>query len=176
MVPETGDNNSVTLYQSNNFPYEWKKVKDILIGDKYRDSTVYCCGGKIYLYTYLRTDNRRIFHTYKCMLYELNKDDFSLKLIEEYPDSKVNRRSAGPVIYLNDKCIHTTQLCKKCYGEALEFWENSISEISWKHLKPYKKVYGSNVEILNKCIPEIIHTYSATTKYEVIDYKNRENK
>lgn len=97
----------------------------------------------------------------------------SLRLIEEYPDHDVDRRSAGPVFTIGEKIVHSTQICKKCYGEALEFWETDLPEVSWKNLQPYKKVYGSDIVIQNFGSPDIIHTYSKTSKYEVIDYKNK---
>ena len=171
MIPETGDNNKITLYSDVSFPDKWKLEKDLLVGDRYRDTTVYTIGDDIYLYTYIRTDNSRFFHTYKCLLYKLDRISLKLELIEDYSDDSAFGRSAGPAFYHGDKMIHVTQKCDKCYGEGIIFWKNAASQISWKKSKPYKMILGKDLYIEGIGSPLITHTYSKTSKYEVIDYK-----
>ena len=125
----------------------------------------------IYLYTYIRTDNSRFFHTYKCLLYKLDRISLKLELIEDYSDDSAFGRSAGPAFYHGDKMIHVTQKCDKCYGEGIIFWKNAASQISWKKSKPYKMILGKDLYIEGIGSPLITHTYSKTSKYEVIDYK-----
>lgn len=173
MIPETGENNSVILYEAIEFPDKWKIQKKLLEGDQYRDSTLFSINGEYYLYTYVRTDHSKLFHTYKCEVYKFNKSEKTLSKIQEYDDTSVNRRSAGPVICDNNKTIYVTQKCDKCYGEAIEFWDASNEPTSLKNLNPYKIVFGENINIKNVGNPLIIHTYSKSSMYEVIDYKVR---
>lgn len=173
MIPETGENNSIILYESIEFPDRWKIQKKLLEGDQYRDSTFFSIKGEYYLYTYVRTDHSKLFHTYKCEVYEFDKSTITLRKILEYDDVSVNRRSAGPVICDNNITIFVTQKCDKCYGEAIEFWDVSSEPTSLKNINPYKVVFGEDVRIKNVGNPDIIHTYSKSSMYEVIDYKVR---
>ena len=52
MIPESEENGTVDLYQSEAFPRRWKRLKTLVAGVHYADTTLLDLNGKKYLFTY----------------------------------------------------------------------------------------------------------------------------
>lgn len=78
MIPESSANNTIDLYEASHFPYEWKRVKSLISGEKYVDSTVYKHGDKYYLISYKK--DTKGWHL---VLFLLDMDNFVLNQVSE---------------------------------------------------------------------------------------------
>lgn len=170
MIPESGANKKVYLYKAINFPYDWKQVGVLCENKAFRDSTVYCVDNSVYMLTYERTDNNKLFHTYACYEYKIDIENCRAVLMDTYEDQKASLRPAGFVAYEKGNIIRSSQKCNRIYGESLIFWKISISDTSWKAAQKIKQVNGSELKIRGKKAV-LTHTYSCTDVYETIDYR-----
>ena len=170
MIPESGADKKIHLYQATQFPYNWQYVGVLCEGKAFRDSTVYTVDGTLYLLTYERTDNRRLFHTYDCHEYKLDIENCCSELISTYNDKKAFYRPAGLMVETSDRLVRSSQKCKNIYGESLIIWELPTGEQSWKHAKKAKEITGESLKIIGRKAV-LTHTYSCTSKYEVVDYR-----
>lgn len=171
MIPETGNGKILSMYKAKCFPYEWELDCILDEGKAYRDTTLFFVGDESYLFTYLRKDNNLLIHNYHCLLYKLDFETKKLYLIEEYEDKMKNMRPAGDVYYTKQSIIHASQKCDKIYGESIIFWESLIDIPSWRKAKIIKSITAKDVKIDTIGHPLLIHTYTRTKQYEVIDYR-----
>lgn len=170
MIPESGADKKIYLYKAHEFPYKWEQIGVLCEGKAFRDTTVYTIANDLYMITYERTDNRRLFHTYACHEYRLDIENCKAKLLETYPDEKSLMRPAGLILYTSNGIIRNSQKCNRIYGESLIFWENSVDNYSWKKAKKIKQIDGKQLRIKGKKAI-LTHTYSCTNDYEVVDYR-----
>ncbi|MDG5815707.1 hypothetical protein QA601_11495 [Chitinispirillales bacterium ANBcel5] len=61
MIPESGENYTVSIYQALNFPYDWVKVEDLVKGN-YVDPTVFEHDGHWYMFAGERYDILHLYH------------------------------------------------------------------------------------------------------------------
>ena len=158
MIPETLNDNSVSLYVFDNFPYKITK-KEILINNvKNVDSTLI---NDMLLSYNLESRDKPYFTVYKL---SNNSADIIFKKL----DKSFELRGAGKAFVHNNKTIYPTQNCSKSYGYGIFF--NYISkksnELSIERFNSIDAVDASNY--LNKKIYGI-HTYNVDSKFEVID-------
>jgi len=140
MVPESSADNSVRLYKANSFPSEWQLNKILLQGHDFTDPTIFYYNSKWW------------------MLVTTNKDSelrlyYSNSLIEnwrEHPQSPIgkdnmqNLRSAGSVIFLNNRLVRLTQDCSDSYGKSIKTFEiTNIDE------KIYEEIERNHLISLN---------------------------
>lgn len=170
MIPESGEENRIYLYRALDFPYRWEQAGILCDGHAYRDSTVYFTGDQLYMLTYERTDDRRLFHSYDCHEFLINIEKCQATHIRTYTDKKAILRPAGLALQINDEIIRNSQKCDRIYGEALLFWELDKINSSWENAKFIKKVSGGDLKIKGRQAV-LTHTYSCTEDYEVIDYR-----
>lgn len=122
MIPESGENESVDLYESVKFPYKWKKVKTLLSGEQYADSTLLNYFNKWYLFTY-----------YDLSLNIFVSDRFDgpynpHKKNPIYANNKSISRPSGSFIVDNDNIWRVSQDFSKKYGEKVHLLKiNSLS-------------------------------------------------
>lgn len=173
MLPESGNGRVLTLYKAVDFPFKWELDCVLNTGEAFRDSTPYISNNELYIFTYERTDKNRFFHTFKCYNYRFDIKEKKIVLIDSFDDINKNMRSAGWVSYKNGNIIRVSQKCDKIYGEGLLFWTVPSEKCDWKKASLLKTVLGKDVFIQGLGHPITIHTYSRTTKYEVIDYRVR---
>ncbi len=143
MLPETAQINEVALYQSFEFPLNWKKHKVLLKGN-FVDSHIFVFDGIYYLFT-----------TKKILVNEnSSKYDYQLELFfsdnldgdyVEHPKSPILRgrefgRSAGSIVNLDGKLLRPSQDCSQIYGDDIHLFEIlTISKLDYK-----EKLYCRN--------------------------------
>jgi hypothetical protein len=171
MIPETSSVKKLLLYESVNFPYEWKLRKVLLENTELSDATVLKHQDKMYIFV----SKVLSFSPYndELLLYSFDKD-FNLIPYKNNPiitDSEFSR-PAGRILENNNKLIRVSQDCSDGeYGKALKFneiltlsdksyCEKNISTILPEDIpiKTFKKINGT-------------HTYGKCDGFEVIDLK-----
>lgn len=163
MIPDTGHNNTIELYEAVNFPDEWRLIKVLMAGFKAVDSTLLFHNDKVWLFA-------NVFEA---------GDDYG-KLCVFYADSifsewKPHRknpvnadqhsaRPAGHIFRHEGKLIRPSQKWGTLYGQAMVF--NEIIDLSEDN---YQEVQLMEVgpEWLDK--NECFHTYNFNEQFEVID-------
>ena len=110
MIPETSENNSVSLYKTKNFPCDWKLHKELYLDEQFVDTNLLIVNQIFYWFTYdLNLKQTRLFFS----------DDLCGDWIE-HPKSKYNcNRNAGAFIYIENKIIRPIQVSKDAYGEGV---------------------------------------------------------
>lgn len=161
MIPESSANNSVTLYKAIKFPSKWEKVKDLIVGDKYVDTTIVKHEGKILLLSYKANAKK-----WQLMVFNLDMKNNKLKKINTIIYEKNIGRPAGYVI--KDK--RPAQNCSNKYGENILVYEI-------ESYIPYKEYIVDSIRVEDIKVDgnyDRVHTYTADTSYEVIDlYKEK---
>lgn len=123
MIPETNQNNSVTLYESLNFPYEWVPVKNIMTGHKYADSDILKKGDMWYLFSLYEDSSNPGLHLYTSsdLLGEFQEHEMSPISVEP-----LNWRCGGPVFSYQGQYYRPAQKCDIKYGENLALYNIGI--------------------------------------------------
>lgn len=162
MIPESQENNTLELYKAISFPFDWEKVNNLLVGEKYADATVFDEDGQLYIIAYKSKKRCAI-------IFKLNIADCSVDPVTEIPYTDNIGRPAGTLIKVGDIFYRPSQDCRWTYGE----------KVLWNRFVTYK---GGFKEILdgeldNKSViidgkrgVDKIHTFSRAGSYEAIDY------
>ena len=117
MIPETGEGNSVDLYECTLFPYEWKKKKTLLDNIQAVDSTLLKTKQGWYLFTTeivkgaLCNDELSIYKSG-----DLLKQKFKKLYDEPVISNVINARMGGHFIQQNGDIFRVAQNCGKRYG------------------------------------------------------------
>lgn len=158
MMPESRQDHRVRLYHARSFPWEWEPCRELLTEDAV-DSTLFACGGKQYLFTYIEGALR---------IYECGTDEQGLPqkaiLLQKHAKSK-RMRPAGGVIREGETYFRPAQLCENFYGEAVLINEINIEDF---HEQERFRIQASGIQIPGLHILGI-HTYNADERYEVVD-------
>lgn len=167
MIPESSANNTVDLYVAEDFPTKWKKVKSLIIGQKYVDSTVYRDGDHYYLISYTMIDG------YEVHVFRLDMERKELTPLSKKRYKKNIARPGGRLFIEDGKLIRPAQDCSRKYGEALilyqvddlnrdgVFVEHEVRRIESRQLKVERS-------------PERVHQLTTDSLYEVVDvYKEK---
>ncbi|MEH7076817.1 glucosamine inositolphosphorylceramide transferase family protein [Neobacillus drentensis] len=171
MIPETSSNNRLLLYESVDFPNEWKLSKVLMDNIELSDATTLKLQDKIYIFV----SKLLCTSPYKdeLLIYSLD-NEFNLIPHKRNPIITDNEftRPAGRILEYNKKLIRVSQDCSNGeYGKAIKFNEIiSISDHSYQE---------NNIStILPDDIPLIFHkkltgthTYGRCDNFEVIDVR-----
>ena len=116
MLPETGGDKSITLYEAtNNTLTQWHKVSKLMEGDEpWYDSVVHKKDGKYYLFTGHDNDVQQVQHLFVA--------DNLTGPYTEHPASPICEgrdcgRNAGSIITNNNELYRPVQVCVNGYGE-----------------------------------------------------------
>ncbi len=124
MVPESGSEQAVYLYEASNFPYNWKKVATLISGKAYVDSTIFRYNDAWWLFTTVDNDspdsNReaRLFYS-----------DSLLSGWTEHPKSpfitydRGTARPGGRTFVYDGRIIRVAQKCDVKYGEKVRAFQ-----------------------------------------------------
>lgn len=157
MIPETMNDNSVSLYVFEKFPYKITKKTNLINNVKNVDSSI--IDNVLFSYSLERRE------TPYFTIYELIND--STKPIAKLFDKSLSLRGAGKPFIHNGKIVYPTQNCNKSYGYGVLF--NYMSIENGLSVEQFSSIDAEDVSgCLNKKIYGI-HTYNADSKYEVID-------
>ena len=168
MIPESYVGEEIALFEAEIFPTKWKKVRTLKSNCVAVDSTLFVAGQKQWLQTLEFQEGHEIFN-----IYAVEKDYLDKKAFQIAVDD-VNKRPAGKLFYYKNKLIRPAQDCTKSYGCALNFFEVlNVSNESYEE-KLFAKVFPDEIQSDFCGVPQGIHTYNLSDKYEVIDLKSYE--
>lgn len=134
MIPETGENGVISIYKTNNFPYDWKVSKTLLYGKKYLDSHMLNHNGIWYLFTNEAENQLNVYFS----------DSIDGEW-ESHPNNPIvtgfeKARSAGSIIKTEDgRLLRPAQDCSSYYGRNFSIYEitelttTNYSEILFKN-------------------------------------------
>ena len=167
MIPESSANSTVDLYIADHFPDKWHKVKTLISGQKYVDSTVWQDGESYYLISYSMTAGFEI-HVF---LLDMEKQE--VKLLSKKKYEKNIGRPGGRLFLEDGKLMRPAQDCSRKYGEALIIYQVDDLNRDGKFVE--HEVSRMKAETVNLHIhPERLHQLTRSNQYEVIDaYKER---
>lgn len=114
MIPECAQSHQVRLYESTNFPFEWKYATT-LIDQPLRDTTVLSAHeDDILLLTTTHDYELKLFHgtNIKSKFFDTNLS---------ITNDKHYSRCAGSIIKINDSLIRPAQDCSDYYGKDISF-------------------------------------------------------
>lgn len=166
MIPETGNNKTIELYQCTSFPNQWKFVKNLIEGIHAVDVTLLNHNNKWWLF---------------CNAFENKSTPSWDELFIFYADSPLSEtwtphmqnpvvsdtrraRPAGKIFEHHGKIIRPAQDCSKRYGYAIKFHEiielttEKYEEVEIDQIVPLwdKKIKGT-------------HTFNHTSKMTIVD-------
>ncbi len=167
MIPESSANSTVDLYVADHFPEKWRKVKTLINGQKYVDSTVYQDGEDYYLISYSMTDG------YEIRVFTLDMEKQEVNLLSKRKYTKNVGRPGGRLFSENGKLMRPAQDCSRKYGEALIIYQVDDLNRSGEFVEhEARRMEAASVNIENR--PERLHQWTGTNQYEVVDvYKER---
>lgn len=168
MIPESFQAGEIMLYRATDFPLKWERVREIADISAV-DSTVVNGEYERYLITMeVRQGNDRL------VMWKLDDPESATErqILSDENDHQV--RPAGQSFYWGDKKIRPAQDCSEGYGYALNFYEiEKLSDTEYQE-KLIRKILPGDIRIQGGVRPEGVHTYNASSEYEVIDYKEYE--
>ena len=166
MIPETGATKSIRLFKSTSFPYKWVEEKTIVNDIDSSDNIVYKDNqGNIFLIASIMDGTPSFCHN---EIYLLDDNLNIIKLIAKTESSTNGIRNAGQLFSFNGVFMRPGQECEDMnYGKGLVFFVQLISTDKYSEEKT-KTIFPSDVSLLS----DGIHTYSSTSRFEVIDSKH----
>ena len=120
MMPETGQAKHIKIYESENFPYDWKCVKNIIDGE-YLDPSIFKYDNKWWILANGLNDKERSLNLF-----------FSENLMDgwrEHPQSPLiknnqqSMRPAGRMVVDDDKIVRYSQDGTDYYGRLIRAFE-----------------------------------------------------
>lgn len=165
LIPETGENRTVELYSTDNFPYDWQLVKIMLAGRRTVDATVLPHAGQYWLFATVLADDD-VYGKGELYLYHA---DNVLADWHAHPGNPVstdlaNSRPAGGIFAENGRLIRPSQYFGDRYGEGVVF--NEIVALTGQEYRERKLTeVGPHWRENNKAF----HTYNRNGWFEVVD-------
>ncbi len=128
MIPETGENNSVDLYECLEFPDRWQFKMRLLNGVDAKDTTLIHQSGKWWLFTGITEHqgaspevNTHIFYAD-----ELLTNQWTPHRLNPVVSDVTNARPAGRLFWKDGKLYRPTQNCSHIYGYGININEVTI--------------------------------------------------
>lgn len=169
MIPETSENETLTLYKAKQFPDVWVKDKVLLENAKIVDTTLESPDlSKSLGLTYKITENSK----WQLLLFELDNEKITFSDLGVLCDNASIARPGGGFFEYNGEKFRVSQDCEIDYGYAInfmkltEFSKNGFAEKKEKYVSP------NDINIDKRFCITGIHTYNANCNYEVIDVKH----
>lgn len=167
MIPETGSQKNITLYEATDFPYAWEKKAILLEKVNSSDSIVFGDNNEYLLASILNGSTCKAQN----VIYSIK--DEKVDVVKEISGSGENGyRNAGLIFEENGKKYRPGQICLNGnYGKGIAIWEISnmdpfnYSEVLIENIMCDDIVINSGNCFLG------IHTYNLSEKLEVIDLK-----
>lgn len=166
MIPESYVRNEIALYKATKFPEKWEKVRTLKENYVAVDSTLFTYEGKTWLQTLQFEKNHELLNLFMIEGDKLADNSFPIAIDD------ANKRPAGKLFWHNGKFYRPAQDCTDSYGCALNFYE--VTEVKNDAYEEILAVKILPTEIQsNFCgVPQGIHTYNQSEKYEIIDLKS----
>ena len=158
MIPESSENNTVDLYEAEEFPYRWKKIKCLANG-RYVDTTV------IHKYNAAFTLYSYDMSTYQLIEGVLDMDKLELSELTKKEDKAYKRRSGGNIYQENGMLCRAVQNNKYFYGQSLIVLNCESNE-------EIKEIIPESIKTIDNKKFRRIHTCSTSGTFEAIDVSN----
>lgn len=167
MIPESSANSTIDLYVAEHFPDRWNKVKSLVHGQKYVDSTVYREGDQYYLISYTMVGG------FEVHVFSLNMAMQELRLLSKKCYEKNVARPGGRLFIENGRLMRPAQDCSRKYGEALIIYQ--VDDLNKNGVLVEHEVRRIEAADLNvEKDPERVHQLTSDGSFEVVDvYKEK---
>ena len=165
MIPESYAGNEIAVYKATDFPRHWEKAYVLKSDCVAVDSTLFCNEGRYWMQTLQFIDDAPSFN-----LYTVQEGGIS-ELPYVITHDETNIRPAGGLFTYHEKLIRPAQDCSESYGCALNFYHvTQIAENKYEE-RLIAKIRPSAIKSDFGKVPQGIHTYNVSEKYEIIDLK-----
>ncbi len=166
MIPETNENKTIDLYEAEQFPTKWKKVRTMIDNITAVDATLYQRDGKWWMFVsevekegFSLNDTLSIYYC----------DDFRTDIWKSHPNNPVVTdvtcaRPAGNIIESEGKILRPAQNCSGVYGRGLVF--NEILELTETTYKE-RVVQQIRSDFADDLVA--VHTFNHSKRFSVID-------
>lgn len=167
MIPESSANSTIDLYVAEHFPDNWRKLKSLIAGAKYVDSTVYQEGDSFYLISYTMVGG------YEVHVFSLDMEKQELKLISKKRYEKNVARPGGRLFMENGKLMRSAQDCSRKYGEQLIIYEvDALNQDGAFVEHEVRRINAGSLPV--EKTPERVHQLTRDGQFEVVDvYKEK---
>lgn len=159
MMPESGHNNDIRLYEMADDMSSCRFVKTLIQGENFVDSAIFRHGDVNYLFTSVYKGNSQ----YEARLYigDDNLDNWHLHPVSPISTDNLDARCGGPIITNNGVYYRIAQDCSGNYGGGLNTMIiESLSPIT------YKETHHCRL-LPNKIFPHGGHQYS------IVEFKGK---
>ena len=165
MLPESGENLCLELYEAKSFPDKWVKIKNLIEGVNYVDPTLLFLDGEIFVFVYI--DKQRHYET---RIYKLNHEMLELEYHSSFFYKENIGRSAGQFFIGEDGNLkRPVQLGEGEYGKKTAFYDvNYTNGVFTETLNV--TIENEKVVVNGRKGVDKIHTYSKVGNYESIDF------
>ena len=167
MIPESGWNKDIRLYNATDFPIKWELVKILVKGANYVDTS---------FLTEIENDkailNSYNWDTRKSCFFEL---DFNALELKRLPDNSLmlNERNGGNAFTSDGVNYRVLQDCTEHYGSKVvvrridntNFADGQASD------SPFLEILPEDLSLNRKWAVTQCHTYNRSEHLEVIDFK-----
>ncbi len=166
MIPEQAESGKVTLYQSTNFPYEWKPHVDLIKEIKLYDPTILRHQNRWWLFG---TKSHHTDMNGNSELHLFSSDQLTAKDWEPHPWNPVvnnclTARPAGNIRTIGQRLIRPAQICAPHYGYGISFQEiQKLSRTEYKETTIKQWLPSVKHQQLG------IHTFNQHGKWAVSD-------
>jgi hypothetical protein len=169
MIPETKNNNCISLYESDRFPYSWKYKMNLFENVKAVDTTLLRYNNKWWLFTNIGNEDNSTYTD----LYLFYSDNFLTHSWIAHPFNPIvsdisRARPAGKIYECDGKLFRPSQDCSKYYGYAINI--NRIDKLN------ESEYHESKIDFIKPDESTGIigtHTYSKEDNLTVIDVMRR---
>jgi hypothetical protein len=114
MIPETYSLKSISLFQCIAFPNQWKKIKNLIQGERFSDPILFQHDGYYWIFASVHMDRLRIYYA-KDLLGKFSPHPVNVLGIQG--------RNAGSVFSIGRRFIRPVMDCSTKYGKAVIFKE-----------------------------------------------------
>jgi hypothetical protein len=173
MVPESAENNCVTLYRCISFPDKWQLEHHLLQGIAAYDSTFFCDGNLWWLFANVQSHTGASSWDELCIFYAnspISTNWFPHRLNPVVSDVR-NARPAGSLFRSNGRIFRPSQDSSSRYGFGLNIME--ILELSKDN---YRETEYERVFPIDSRRVKGIHTYSRSACFLATDAIIREKR
>lgn len=161
MIPETSANQSVDLYRATEFPKKWEKVKTLVSGARYVDTTVFQRAESYCAVSYQKKQSGWNLDVFELDMQKMNMIKMGTKCFA----ANIGR-PAGMFFYENDLLRPAQDCCCK-YGESLILY--AVDKVNNEEYEEHQVTKMSAKDIPMSTQPDRIHTYNRDSKYECVD-------
>lgn len=173
MIPETGENNTIEIYESASFPNDWKLKKILIPNIVAYDTTILQHNSKYWLFANVKNpENNSTWDTLHLFYSDsLLHDEWKPHPLNPIVSNISCARPAGNIYKKNNKIYRPAQNCSLHYGYAIEIMEITI-------LDEYNYAEAKSNAILPAWDKKVssIHTINSLDGITIVDAKTSRNR